>query len=84
MKPVSKVRTGKYLPDAFPIQNGLKHGHDLSPPLFNSALEYAIWKVQGNQAALKLNGTHTIMVYTDDAKLLQDNNHKENHTSSKS
>jgi hypothetical protein len=42
----SKVRTGKYLPDNFPIQNGLKQGDTLSPLLFNFALEYAIRKVK--------------------------------------
>jgi hypothetical protein len=33
-----KVRIGKYLPDSFPIQNGLKQGDVLSPLLFNFAL----------------------------------------------
>jgi hypothetical protein len=80
----SNVCTGKYLPDAFPVQNDLKQRHAFSTLLFNFALEYAIRKVQGNQAALKLNGTYKIMVYTDDANLLQDNKyHKEKHTSSK-
>jgi hypothetical protein len=34
-----KVRIGKYLSDNFSIQNGLKQGDDLSPLLFNFALE---------------------------------------------
>jgi len=38
----SRVRVGKYLPDIFPITNGLKQGDALSPLLFNFALEYAI------------------------------------------
>jgi hypothetical protein len=38
----SKVHIGKYLPDSFPMQNGLTQGDALSPLLFNYALEYAI------------------------------------------
>jgi hypothetical protein len=41
-----KVRIGKYLPDNFPIQNGLKQGVTLAPLIFNIALEHAIRKVQ--------------------------------------
>jgi hypothetical protein len=41
----SKVRTGKYLSDTFPIQTVLKEGAALSPLLFNFALEqwYSTW-----------------------------------------
>jgi hypothetical protein len=35
----SKIRIGKHLFGAFPIQNGLKQGDALSPLLFNFALE---------------------------------------------
>jgi hypothetical protein len=47
----------------FPIQNGL----------FNSALEYAIGKVQENQLGQKLYGIHQLLAYVNDANLLGDN-----------
>jgi hypothetical protein len=61
------------LSDSFPVQNGLKQGDALSLLLFNFALEYAIRKVQGIQAGLKLNGTHQRLAYADDVNLLGDN-----------
>jgi hypothetical protein len=36
-------------------------------------LEYAIAKVQANQAGLKLNGTHQLLAYADDVNRLGDN-----------
>ena len=38
--------------------------------VFNSALEYAIRRVQVNQDGLKLNGTHQLIVYADDTNIL--------------
>jgi len=50
----------------FPIRNGLKQRDALSPLLYNCPLEYVIRRVQVNQDALKLNGTHYLVVYADD------------------
>ena len=38
----SRFRRGKNLSYMFPIRNGLKKGYDLSPLLYNFALEYTI------------------------------------------
>jgi protein associated with RNAse G/E len=38
--------------------------------LFNSALEYTIRRVQGNQKGQKLNGTLQLLVYTDDTNIV--------------
>jgi hypothetical protein len=39
---------------------------DLLPMLFNFELEYTIKNVQENHKGFGLNGTHELLVYTDD------------------
>jgi hypothetical protein len=72
-KTYSKALICKHLSDNFPIRNGLKEGHVLSPLLFNFSLEYAIRKIQENRVGLKLNWTHQLLVYGDDVNLMGDN-----------
>jgi hypothetical protein len=52
-----RVKVGNDMSDMFLIRNGLRQ-RDLSPLLFNCALDYAIRMVQVNQDGLKLNCTY--------------------------
>jgi hypothetical protein len=60
----SKVCIGKHLFDAFPTQNALL------PLLFNFSVDYAISKIQENVERLELNGTHQLLIFTDNVNLL--------------
>ena len=40
---------------------------------FKFALEYAIRRVQVNQDALKLNGTHLVLVFADNVHTIRKN-----------
>jgi hypothetical protein len=65
-----KVLIAKNLPDAFPIQNGLKQGDALSALLFNFSVQYVIRKVRENQERLEMNGTHQLPICADDINIL--------------
>jgi len=71
----SRVWVDKNLYDMFPLRNGLKKGDALSPLIFIFVLEYAIRRVQVNQDGLKLNGTHKLLVYADDVKIMEGSVH---------
>jgi hypothetical protein len=55
--------------DTVPVQKFLKKGDALAPLPFNSVSGYGIMKVQETQDALKLKGTHHLLVYARDDNL---------------
>jgi hypothetical protein len=69
----SNVSVGKHLYDAFPFHNGMKQGDALSPLRFDFSLKYTMREVQVNKVGLDLNGTHQLLVYSDDVNLLGEN-----------
>jgi hypothetical protein len=48
----------------------LKQREALFPLILNSAVEYAIRRVQVNQSGLKLNDKYQLLVYADDINIL--------------
>ena len=68
----SDVRIANYLPSSFSIENCFKQTGDLSPLLYNFALEYATRKVQETNLGLYMNGTHQVLAYADDVNLIGD------------
>ena len=66
----SRVQVRENLSDTFPIRNGLKYRHALSPLLSNFALEYAIRRSQVIQGGLKFNDIPQLFVDADDVNVL--------------
>lgn len=61
--------------DTRPIQEELKSVEALLPFLSNTALEYAIRKVQASQEGFKLNGKHKFLVYAENVNILDESIH---------
>jgi hypothetical protein len=65
----STVSIGKNLSD----KSGLRQGDALLLLLFNVSLEYVMNRVQDSQEGLKLNGTHQLLAYADDVRIVVEN-----------
>ena len=52
------------------VKNGLQQGNASSPLVFTITLEYNIRSIQANHKGLKLDGTHQLLIYTDDVNIL--------------
>jgi hypothetical protein len=63
----SNVRISKHLYDKFPVQNGLKHGDDLSP-LFHILFRYAVRKVPEDWGRFKTNWARSALLLIHWAK----------------
>jgi hypothetical protein len=72
MKPAVQSMQAK-ISDKFPVQNGMKEGHTLSPLPFNFAMKFAIRRVQEKQEGLKFNGTHQLLACADDINIVGEN-----------
>jgi hypothetical protein len=70
-KTYRNVRIRKNLSNASPIQNGLKQ--DALLPLFSNFALICIRKLQKYREGLELNGTHQLLVYSDDVTTLSEN-----------
>jgi hypothetical protein len=60
----------------FLIQNGLKRGDALTPPLLNFGLEYNLSKAQMNEEGLTLSGAHRLLACAGDVNLLSEDTNK--------
>jgi hypothetical protein len=58
---------------AFLIQNDLKEADILLTLFLNFSFQYSVRKCQKNQEAQELNGTHQLLIHTDDVNVLGEN-----------
>jgi hypothetical protein len=63
----SRVQAGEHLSDPFTIKNGLKQ--DALSPVLSKCFKRSHQYSSGKPVGLKLNGTYTPLVYTDDVNM---------------